>query len=125
MSDLAIHEAQCLELFGSPCSQLHVFLDQCYDPVESPYESVSHRIIFHHLEGINEVVNLYGANAFFPAVVHILEDCLGYLPYKKDYLDGTVDSFGRPTDQSFINTHWLEKMKVFLLPLSKLQSPSS
>ncbi|MBM2821021.1 MAG: hypothetical protein HW405_781 [Candidatus Berkelbacteria bacterium] len=116
MSELAVHEMQCRELFDQPFTNIHEFLDQQYDPDKNPFTSNAHRALYHHFEGISEVCRAYGMTSLFGAVVHILEDCLGYIPRKSDYLDGTVDMYGRPNDQSKIDTKWFERLKVIYIP---------
>ena len=116
MSELAVHEGHCLGLFGNRFTEIHLFLDRNYDPREKPFESHKHRKFLHHFDGIAEVCRAFGMSALLPAVIHIMEDCLGYIPKKSDYPDGTVDMYGRPIDQSKIDTQWFERLKTFYRP---------
>ena len=52
-----------------------------------------HRCHRHHVEGIEEIRNMWGDEAAIAAKIHILVDCWG-IPSKADYENGWVNSNG-------------------------------
>lgn len=109
MSELKVHEEQCRRVFGQPFTEVHQFLDQYNDANGHPFTAHLHRRHLHHRGGLLTVAKKFGMRAVLPARIHILEDCLGYLPEETDYDDGVVDDYGRPKNKSKIDTHWFEK----------------
>ncbi|MBF0399026.1 MAG: hypothetical protein HQK78_19785 [Desulfobacterales bacterium] len=63
------HENRSIEIFGSPFTEVHIFLDQFF----LKYGDY-HRRILHHSEGIELVVKKFGESARKPAEQHILDD---------------------------------------------------
>jgi hypothetical protein len=111
-TDLAEHEKQCQKLLGQPFTKIHEFLDQYNQPDEHPFTSLEHRRHFHHFEGIAMVAERFGSWAIIPAAIHILEDCLGYIPHQADYETNVVDQYGRPLDSAKINIKWFEQFQI-------------
>jgi len=112
MSALRVHEDQCRKILGEPFTEVHQFLDQYNDPVAHPFTAHLHRRRLHHLTGLQLVAQRFGGLAFLAACLHILEDCLGYLPQESDYDTGVVDEYGRPKDPRLIDTHWFKKLTI-------------
>lgn len=110
MSGLSIHEAQCQKLLGKPFTEVHNFLDQYHLPLINPFEAHLHRKYRHHLGGVEAVIQRFGSLGGQAAIVHIMEDCLGYVPKEQDYRDGTVDEYGRPTNPAKMNTLWFTEL---------------
>lgn len=73
--DLAGHEKSSLEIFGSPFTEVHIFLDS----YSKKYRGFSHRILLHHRLGVELCVEKFGEQARAAAIQHITED-LGFVP---------------------------------------------
>lgn len=65
------HEAECIELFGKPYTEVHQFLDQF---AGRPECGMRHRCKLHHNAGIAMVRSLYGDEAADAARLHIESD---------------------------------------------------
>lgn len=111
MSEPYVHERQCREILGKPFIEVHRYLDQYNDPENYPFTAHLHRRFLHHRLGLGAVVIQFGSEAEEAARIHILEDCLGYIPFYSDYDTGMVDEYGRPKNERLMDTHWFEKLK--------------
>lgn len=109
MSEIAVHKEQCQKLLDQPYTEVHQFLDQHNNSEDHPFTAHLHRSSLHHRQGLLTVSKRFGIRAILAARLHILEDCLGYMPENTDYSRGIVDEYGRPKDQSLMDTHWFEK----------------
>ena len=114
MSELHVHEKQCLKILGKRYTEVHQFLDQHNDPEKHPFTAHLHRRYLHHRAGMLIVANRFGMSAFFAARLHIREDCLGYVPQEFDYDTAVVDEYGRPYDRRLMDTHWFEKLEQLI-----------
>lgn len=112
MSEFHVHESQCRKILGKPFTEVHQFLDQHNDPLKYPFTAHLHRRKLHHRQGLLQIAKQFGFKAFWAGRLHILEDCLGYLPEQGDYDRGQVDEYGRPKDERLMDTHWFEKLKT-------------
>ena len=111
MSYLYVHEDQCRKLLGKPFTAVHEFLDQHYLPLDNPSEAHLHRKHLHHWGGVKKARQMFGRYGSQAAIIHILEDCLGYIPKPNDYKDGKVDDYGCPIDSAKMDTHWFEHVQ--------------
>jgi len=111
MSEKEVHEAQCQLILGRPYSEIHNFLDQYHMPILYPFTAHLHRKYFHHWEVVMEVGRRFGRERIWAAILHILEDCLSYVPNQRDYETGIVDEYGRPKDVAQMDTYWSERVK--------------
>ncbi len=110
MSDLCVHEAHCQKLLGKPFTEVHNFLDQYHLPLTNPFNAHLHRRYLHHLGGIKRAELKFGSLGGQAAIIHVMEDCLGYVPNERDYEDGTVDEYGRPINPAKMNTLWFTEL---------------
>lgn len=69
------HERLCSETFGKPFAEVHAYLDQYY-PM---FRNNNHRLLLHHQQGIELVVERFGEEARGPAEQHIELDW-GFVP---------------------------------------------
>ncbi|OGD56349.1 hypothetical protein A2V71_01365 [Candidatus Berkelbacteria bacterium RBG_13_40_8] len=110
------HEARCLQLLGKPFTEIHVWLDRHQDFEKHPFVSDDHRVIHHHFEGLQQIRDEFVSWAILPALAHIMDDCLGYIPTKEEYLAGVVDRYGRPQNQKLLNPRWFENFMHWDIP---------
>jgi hypothetical protein len=109
MPELEAHEKRSRDILQGPFTEVHEYLDQYNNSKDHPFTAHLHRRCLHHWEGIKEVVAFFEPWAALPAIVHILDDCLGYIPSASDYTEGKVDEYGRPKDGSLIKSGWYAK----------------
>ena len=65
------HCSESIELFGKPFEEVHRWLDEF---AHSEKYGMRHRKVRHHLQGMKEVVELFGEEAGRAAKQHIISD---------------------------------------------------
>lgn len=73
---LAEHEQHCIEVFGEPFTDIHLWLDQYFLSARG----VAHRIALHHRLGIELGVEKFGEKARAALELHVQDDFLAILP---------------------------------------------
>lgn len=106
--ELKEHEELCRKILGDPYTEVHQFLDQFQNPAEI-FVSQYHRNKLHHFEGLILIALLFRTKeATYAAIIHVLQDCLGYIPYMIEYKEHTVDPYGRPHDMNLLKPRWYQ-----------------
>lgn len=88
MAYLHEHCADCQKLLGREWKEVHRWLDALFKEYGQ-----DHRRHRHHVEGIEEIRNMWGDESALAGKIHILVDCWG-IPSKSDYENGWVNSNG-------------------------------
>ncbi len=65
------HCKESIEKLGSPFEEVHIWLDEF---AHSEEYGMKHRKVRHHLQGIKEVIKLFGTEAGEAARLHIISD---------------------------------------------------
>ena len=65
------HEKESVELFGKPFTEVHKWLDEF---AHSQQYGMRHRKKRHHLEGLKQIKEIFGAEFVPPARQHIISD---------------------------------------------------
>jgi len=71
------HEQRCIEFFGKPFTEVHVYLDQ-YAKIVGVER---HRPYLHNPAGVELVVENFGEEARCPALLHLYDDYEYYQYY--------------------------------------------
>jgi hypothetical protein len=101
MAHLYEHCYDCERWLGRDWEEVHKWLDDLF----AEYGS-AHRCHRHHIEGIEQVRQLWGDEAAIAAKIHIIVDCWG-IPSKADYENRFVNQFGQEEDST-----WEEAWKM-------------
>jgi hypothetical protein len=90
------HEQACIERFGKPYTDVHIWLDwykgksgDGFDYTNETGFPAKHREKTHHVEGVLEVIGMWGEEAGEAAKQHILDDFkdinMKQIPMAEDY----------------------------------------
>ena len=60
---------------GEPFREVHEWLDEFFPTME-----FHHRIVRHHVRGVEEAESLFGPRGRLAAEIHIKKDCYGKIP---------------------------------------------
>lgn len=77
--ELEAHEIRCVQSFGEPFREVHLYLDKYYPD----YRNEAHRILLHHSLGVSLILREHGIRASWAAEQHIRDDM-------REVLDGPV-----------------------------------
>lgn len=80
--DIEAHCRRCRELLGTEWREVHVYLDEF-----AKQNILTHRMLRHHREGVEEVRRLFGDEAARAAELHITDDW-GFVPDRAWYDGG-------------------------------------
>jgi len=78
MAELEEHCRDCLASLGSEFREVNIWLDEF-----APTMGFHHRVMRHHIDGVEEVRRLWGDKAAKAAEIHIKKDCYGEIPTKE------------------------------------------
>lgn len=84
MASLEQHCADCKAELGEEFRDVHVWLDQFYDPAKCSY---MHRAFRHHDKGVSEAFKIWGEKGAKAVEIHIKRDfpTLNRIPTQNDW----------------------------------------
>jgi DNA-binding GntR family transcriptional regulator len=78
MSHISEHCSDCVRILGDDFRHVHIWLDEFFAT-----KGAKHRVMRHHVEGVEEVRRKWGDRAARAAEIHIMKDCYGQVPSKE------------------------------------------
>jgi len=78
------HLRRTEKILGKHYREVHVWLDE-FEKNYCNNDKYKHRKHRHHIEGIFEVIDLFGLEAGLAATIHVMDDNSGMIPKKEDY----------------------------------------
>lgn len=79
MASIEEHSKDCVYYLGKPFTEVHEWLDEFYAT-----KGFRHRIMRHHVEGVEEARRKWGDRAATAAQIHIIKDCYGKIPTREE-----------------------------------------
>lgn len=79
MAKIGEHCADCIQILGEEFKEVHLWLDEFF-PALGP----KHRSRRHHQDAVEEIRQRWGDKAAKAAVIHIMKDCHGKVPTKRE-----------------------------------------
>jgi len=98
----------CVKELGKPYEEVHNWLDALWATL-----GVKHRSARHHMEGVQEIIKMYGEEAGKAAIIHIKRDYDGFIPKDRNeaqlwsLFGPNINSQGKTflTDKEVTNEH--------------------